>query len=778
MKRLLNMLALMMLSFLMSAQSYTISGFVTDENSGERLLYASVYDQNSKRGCTTNEYGFFSLILKNKDVKLSVSYVGYRPYQKEIKLNGDLKLNVQLSPTLMLQEVVVTDKQAEQMVKSSQMSVIDMPMQKVKQLPVFMGESDIMKTLQLMPGVQGGQEGASGIYVRGGGPDQNLILLDGVPVYNTDHLFGFFSVFNPDAIASTKLIKGGFPARYGGRLSSVVDIYMKEGNLKKIHGDGAISNISSKITVQGPIVKDKTSFLVSARRTYLDILMQPVISMVERNNAKAGYYFYDINAKVHHKFNDKDKLYFSIYTGKDKAYSKFENSWVNENTAYKQKINNQLYWGNFTSSLRWNHVFDPRIFANTTLVFSDYRFVVGSDFKGFENSVLTEEYSSKFISGIQDIGAKMDFDINWSAQHNIKTGINYLHHTFKPGVNTYKMNVQGGQNIEETGNKNIDADEYALYIEDNWQTGRFLTNFGLHYGGFIVKGKLYHSLQPRISSRFLLNEHISIKAAYARMQQYLHLLTNSTIGLPTDLWMPSTPKITPQISDQVAMGLSWNINNQFDLTVEGFYKNMDKLIAYKSGASFFTISNGWEDKLEIGKGWSYGLELMLRKNYGKFTGWIGYTLSWSWRKFENLNFGKPYSYKYDRRHDVSVALTFRYNKNIDVGVTWVYGTGNAMTLALARYKPYSETASNNYDIEYYDAKNAYRMPAYHRLDFSVNFKKDKEWGRRTWSVGLYNAYNRQNPFYLFFMDDDYGHRQLQQLSLFPMIPFIRYSFSF
>ncbi len=781
MKNFLFVSFLMLISQVSFAQSYTISGFVSDASSGERLMYASVYDKNSKQGCATNEYGFFTLVLKNKDVNLVASFIGYKAFQKEIQLNGDLSLNIDLSPTITLQEVVITDKKADELVQSSQMSVVEMPMQKVKQLPVFMGEPDVMKSLQLLPGVQSGQEGASGIYVRGGGADQNLILLDGVPVYNTDHLFGFFSVFNPDAIASTKLIKGGFPARYGGRLSSVVDIRMKEGNLKKYHGDVSIGLISSKLSVEGPIVKDKTGFLVSARRTYLDVLARPFIRSFSGEDANAGYYFYDVNAKVHHKFGDKDKLFLSVYTGRDKAYAKSEEDYTENGSSYDNKSKSQLFWGNLTSSLRWNHVFSPHVFANTTLIFSDYRFVVSSKYEGKVNNTLKDAYESKFTSGIQDIGGKIDFDLNWFQNHAIKAGGNYLYHTFKPGVSTYSMEDSGESRHQKIGNNNIYANEYSLYIEDNWKYGRFLTNFGLHYSGLVLKKKFYHSLQPRLSTRFLLNEKISIKLAYARMQQYLHLLTNSTIGLPTDLWMPCTENIPPQLSDQIALGATWNINNMFDLNVETFYKKMDNLIAYKQGASFFDISDNWEDKLEVGKGQAYGIEFHLRKNYGKLSGWIGYTLSWAWREFDNLNFGKPYPYKYDRRHDISIALTYKKSEKVDFGMTWVYGTGNAMTLGLARYREFDGKQSYGmwYDgIEYYDSKNAYRAPAYHRLDISANFHKQKKRGKRTWSIGLYNAYNRQNPFYLYFGRDEYNKRQLKQISLFPLIPFIRYSYKF
>lgn len=782
-KQFFVLFVLLLLAGTALAQKYTISGFVSDKQTGEKLINASVYDLNTKQGCITNEYGFYSLVLETQDVDFIVSYVGYNSFNEKIKLTENLTLNVSIESVITLGEVVIRDKKADNMVKSPQMSIIEMPIQKVKMLPVLLGEADVMKTLQLMPGVQSGQEGASGIYVRGGGPDQNLILLDGVSIYNVDHLFGFFSVFNPDAISSVKLIKGGFPARYGGRLSSVVDIRMKEGNLKEWHGDGSVGSISAKLSIEGPIVKDKTGMLLSVRRTYLDILTRPIINAVNEGDLKAGYFFHDINGKIHHQISDKDKLFLSVYAGRDKAYVNTKEDWIYDNIIHSTESGNELYWGNLTTALRWNHVFSPHVFANSTLIYSKYEFVVGTDYESVENDTINEAYDMKFSSGIEDVGGRIDFDLNWFPKHKMKAGANYLYHTFKPGVSTWKMNVNQVDESQEFGNSRIFASEYSVYAEDNWTlSGRIQANMGLHYSGLILKDNLYHSLQPRISTRFLLSENVSIKAAYARMQQYLHLLTNSTIGLPTDLWMPCTDSIPPQLADQVALGISWNINDMYDVNIEGFYKNMTNLISYKAGASFFDVSNDWEDKLEIGKGWSYGVEMMLRKNYGKFSGWIGYTLSWSWREFENLNFGEPYPYKYDRRHDVSIALTYKRNENWDFGVTWVYGTGNAITLAVARFESLSNDPNSEYyynpELEYYDSKNSYRMPAYHRIDLAANYHKNKKWGQSTWSFGMYNAYNRQNPFYLFFESDNSGRRQLKQLSLFPAIPFVRYSFNF
>ncbi len=786
-KILLSLFFITFFVFTANSQKYTISGYVSDLQSGESVISANVYDLKTKQGTITNDYGFFSLTLDADSVELYVSFVGYSAYTLNFLLESDMNMNINLDPSIQLAEVVIRDKKSDDMVKSTQMSMIEMPIAQVKALPVFMGEADVLKTLQLMPGVQSGSEGSSGLYVRGGGPDQNLILLDGVPVYNATHLFGFFSVFNADAISNVKLIKGGFPARYGGRLSSVIDIRMKEGNMKEFHGEGSIGNISSKLTFEGPIIKDKTSFIVSARRTYIDVLAAPIIKAVNNSfgdgsNLRAGYYFYDANAKINHKYSDKDRLFVSFYGGRDKAYTKNSSTYILNDTTNVDKSNFSLLWGNVTSSVRWNHVFTNKLFANVTSVYSNYLFDTGNVFENERGGVTDTEYSFNYVSGIENIGGKIDFDYRPVPKHSIKFGGNYLYHTFKPGVSTYQITENNSAINQNFGNQDIFANEFYGYIEDAWSiSGILKVNLGLHYSGFAVKDRFYDSFQPRASMRLLLNDRMSIKAAYSEMSQYIHLLTNSTIGLPTDLWLPSTDSIMPESSKQVALGFAYNIDDNWDMSIEGFYKTMENLIEYKEGASFFELSQDWESKIELGSGYSYGAELLLRKNFGKLTGWVGYTLSWAWRDFDNINFGEPFPYKYDRRHDISIVAMYKLNENVDFGATWVYGTGNAVTLGVGRYSSgMGEYWDGQFypapDIEYYNGRNSYRMPAYHRLDFSANFHKEKKWGTRTWSLGLYNAYSRQNPFYLYFTNST--PRALKQVSLFPIIPSVRYAFKF
>ncbi|MCK5134472.1 MAG: TonB-dependent receptor [Bacteroidales bacterium] len=775
-------------------QQYTLSGYVQDVSSGEKLIAATVYDFQSGKGTSANDYGFFSLTLPAGEINLQVSYVGYTTYSEVFKLGANLSMNIYLEPSLLLDEVVVTTNRPRDIVEDAQMSSVHISIKDIKSIPMFMGEADVIKTIQLMPGVQSGTEGTSGIYVRGGGPDQNLFLLDGVPIYNANHLFGFFSVFNPDAISSITLTKGGFPAHYGGRLSSVVDIRLKEGNMKEFKGAGSVGLIASKLTLEGPIIKDKTSFLISARRTYLDILARPIIKAVNKQNGVeglSGYYFYDVNAKINHKFSETDRIYLSVYHGRDKLFIKNEEQRIDNDTSYQTKSESGLYWGNLTTALRWNHLYGSKLFSNVSLIYSNYKFNTFDDTQTLVNGKYDVGYSYNYFSGIKDIGGMIDFDYRPVPSHTFRFGGKYQYHTFSPGIETLKS-TDDTLNLEFNSDP-IYASEFYIYGEDNFQLGsRIRANVGLHYSAFFVKGEFYHSLQPRFTGRLLITPNLSVKAAFSRMDQYIHLLANSTIGLPTDIWVPATDRTPPQSSYQSALGLAYNLNDSWYFTLEGYYKTMTGLIDYSEGSSFFEYGVNWEDKIERGgAGKSYGLEFLARKDVGRIRGWIGYTLSKAEVQFETLNNGNPYPYTYDRRHDVSLVLMYKVSDRTDISATWVYGTGKSRTLAVSRYAPdnynfneteyqggYSYYSHYNSEIEYFKGKNAYREPAYHRLDFGINRHKEKKWGTQTWSFGLYNVYNRQNPFYLFFGYDNYGNRALKQMSIFMLIPSVSYSFEF
>ncbi len=762
------------------AQKYTISGTVEDHATGERLINASIFDPVTLKGVISNNFGFFSITLPAGEVSLVCSYVGFNPRRISFNLLKDTVIDIPLESRTHLGEVVVSAEKARSAIRNTQMSMTELTPETIKSIPVLLGEVDVLKALQLMPGVQSGNEGSSGIYVRGGGPDQNLFLLDGVPVYNVNHLFGFFSVFNTDAIQSVKLIKGGFPARYGGRLSSVLDIRLKDGNNKKFAAEGSIGLISSKLTLEGPIVRDKTSYIVSARRTYIDLLASPLIKAATAQNAMAttgGYFFYDMTAKINHRFSNRSRLFFSAYTGKDQAYvnTKSTNSKNLETTTFK------LGWGNATAALRWNFIIGPKLFSNTTLTYSKYNFNTDIENRSEVSDTLSSKYGFSYDSGIRDWSGRVDFDYQPAPNHSVKFGYSQIIHAFLPGVTVYRMQEGSGVTPVDTtyGNSRIPAHELELYAEDDWQISpRLKVNAGVHASAFLVEDSIYKSFEPRISALYLANENLSFKAAFTRMSQYIHLLTNSTIGLPTDLWVPSTALIKPEKSTQYALGMVWNTGKGYELSVEGYFKSMDNLIEYKEGASYFSLQVDWQNKLAFGRGVAYGGEFLIRKTEGKTTGWIGYTLSRTDRKFEDISFGEWFPYRYDRRHDISIVLNHKFSNRIDIGATWVYGTGNAVTLPLENYQVILWPNWTTWTpIDYFETRNSYRMPAYHRLDIGVNFHKERKWGTRTWSFGIYNVYNRKNPFFIegIVWSND-NTPKLRQYSLFPIIPSFSYSF--
>ncbi|MDR2928100.1 MAG: TonB-dependent receptor [Cytophagaceae bacterium] len=776
-------------------QKHTVSGYLKDSLTTENLIGATIYNRADFAGTSTNQYGFYSLTLPEGSVELSYSFVGYDTHTVQLHLVHDTVININLSGAVHLREVEVTASRVAPIQERTQMSNITLPVAQIKSLPAFLGEVDLMKALQLMPGIQSGGEGSSGLYVRGGGPDQNLILLDGVPVYNVSHLFGFFSVFNADALNNVEAIKGGFPARYGGRVSSVIDVSMKEGNMREFHGEGSLGIVAGRLTLEGPIWKDRTSFIVSGRRTWIDALTRPMMALAssvdDGYKASAGYYFYDLNAKVNHRFSEKDRIYLSAYMGNDRFFVRFEQE-EDGYDAYidniKTKAEGGLQWGNITSAFRWNHVFTPKLFANTTVTYSRYKFDVGSElwYEYDEWNDTSNKYKrvnqysgTIYLSGINDWSGKIAFDYIPAPSHYIRFGGNAIYHTFSPGAMAFRENKT--ENI--IGDPNIYGYEYSLYAEDDIRiTPQLKVNAGLHWSAFSVRKKFYNVLQPRLSARYLITETLSAKAAYSRMAQYIHLLTNSNIGLPTDLWVPVTNRLMPQMSDQVAAGLAQTWHNEYEISLEGYYKTMGNVIEYEEGASFFDTSGSWEQKVVQGDGRSYGVELFAQKKTGSFTGWLGYTLSWTDRQFEELNEGRRFAYKYDRRHDFSIALMKRFGDRIELSGTWVFGTGNAVTVPIG-LSPLNKPVGNNpmgststYWI--YGERNSYRMDPYHRLDASISFIKPKRWGERRWIVGVYNAYSRKNPFFIDVSQKSNGRYEYVQVSIFPIIPSISYQFKF
>lgn len=779
MKNLLPLLLFLFTFSWASAQSYTISGYVEDAASKERLIGVNVYLAGTSYGTSTNTYGFYSLTVPKGEYVLLVSYIGYQSQRDSITVNRNLSFDFDLADASeSLDEVQVTAEELP--AQQVQMSTVRLSIPDIKKIPAFMGEVDIIRAIQLLPGVQSGGEGTTGFYVRGGSPDQNLILLDGVPVYNASHLFGFFSVFNADAIKNVQLTKGGFPARYGGRLSSVLEIDMKEGNMKEFHGEGAIGLIASKLTLEGPIIKDKTSFVVSGRRMYYDLIIRPFLP----EGLTVGYYFGDLNVKLNHIVSRKDRLYLSYYGGEDNFYfrEKYNDDFFGGSN-YEYESRQGLKWGNRTGSLRWNHLFNDQVFGNLSATYTRYKFSIGYDDKTTDNSTsppTVESSGFEYFSLIEDYGLRYDLEYQLNTKHSLRFGSSYTYHTFRPGVAQLTSSYQQEKidSILEFS-KPVYAHDIFFYAEDDWLiSDKWRANYGLHYSTYFTSNAFYQSLQPRLSARYLVGDDWSVKGSYAMMNQYIHLLSNTGIGLPTDLWVSSTATVKPQLSQQVALGSTRNFEgNTYEVSVEGYYKWMQNLIAYKEGASFVTTTD-WQNTVETdGKGWAYGLEVLLRKNEGNTTGWIGYTLAWTNRQFSNLNAGEVFPYKYDRRHDISVVVNHQFSEKFDIGATWVYGSGNTFTAPIGSFR-LPNTYGGSQEYQRYTSRNELRLPAYHRLDLGFNFHKETNWGQRTWNVSFYNAYSRNNPFFLFIEEDRRGRKSVQQVSLFPIIPSIAYIFKF
>ncbi|GAB3730591.1 TonB-dependent receptor [Spirosoma lituiforme] len=797
---LITILSISLLKAQTPAGRFTISGYVQETGSQEALIGVNVYLPGTTTGTTTNTYGFYSLTIPAQDsLQLAYSFVGYDIVSRTVSLRANQTINISLTPGRSLTEVDVkagslTNKVSE----SAQMSSIDIPVSQIKKIPAFLGEKDVLKVLQLMPGVQKGSEGQTGIYVRGGGPDQNLIILDDAVVYNANHLFGFFSVFNGDAIKSVELIKGGFPARYGGRLSSVIDLNMKEGNREKLHGEGGIGLIASRLLLEGPLTKNKkASFLVSGRRTYLDILAAPLIRAQSGGTLTAGYYFYDLNAKANYDFGPKNKLYLSTYFGRDRFY-------VTDNA---ESTDTGLSWGNATGTLRWNHLFNQKLFSNLSLIFSDYKFQISSVEKSTQG---TDTYSLFYNSGIRDFSLKYDVDYYPTPQHSIRMGAQSTYHRFTPSA-VVLQNAGINQSINNVDN--IDVLESGIYAEDTWRpSSRLRVNGGLRLSYFLQQKAQYVRPEPRLSAALTVRPDFSIKASYALMNQYVHLLSNTGIGLPTDLWVPTTDVVKPQQSQQVAVGVAKDFSTGgafvrgVTLTVEGYYKAMSNIINYKEGASFLLINDPtsansvrWEDNVTAGRGWSYGAEILLQKKVGRFSGWVGYTLSWTQWQFAELNGGRPYYPRYDRRHDISLVGIYELNKRITLSATWVYGTGNALTVPVGRFGTYRASNTVVYggnagiaqsyfqnvrtSDDYGMQKNSFRAEPYHRFDVGIQFHKQKKHHERTWEVSFYNLYNRRNPF--FYRLESVAatatvpaRTALFRYSVFPIVPAISYNVKF
>lgn len=766
--------AMIVLSFMLphaysqERPEHTFSGTVKSSETGEVLIGAAVIVTGLQSiGASSNAYGFYSISLESGVYVVRVQYLGYKSLTDTIDLNRDKTVNFELTPQPITEnEVTISGEHRNANVTSTDISKNTLQVQQVKALPVILGEQDVMKTIQLLPGIEGAGEGSTAFYARGGSADQNLIILDEAPVYNPSHVLGYLSIFNSDAIKDVTVVTGGIPAEYGGRLSSVVDIRTDDGNDNKFGGTGGIGLLDSRLTLDGPIVKDKGSFIASGRRTYADLFLR--LSRDTTIN-RVRLYFYDLNAKANYNFGDKDRLFLSGYFGRD-------------NFDYPNLFG--FDWGNTTATLRWNHVFGEKFFSNTSLIYSDYEYT---------NTIGASTSQFQITSGIQDANVKFDFQYFVNSANTINFGLNSIYHTFLPG------SITAGP-TSFTNNLSLDrkhALESAVYISHQTSLLPDLKlNYGVRLSSFTLLGpgavfsfddlgnvldtayygsgksiKTYASIEPRLAVTFILDEESSIKSSYDRTVQYLHLLSNSTSTNPSDLWIPSTNNVPPEYADQVDAGYYRNFNeNEYESSIVFYYKNMRNQIDYRNGADL-QLNPTVESLLLYGTGWSYGMELMLKKQAGALTGWLSYTLSRTEEKFAGINNGNPFPASQDRTHDFSVVATYNYNDTWTFGATWVYYTGNAVTFPSGNY------LIDGRLVPYYTTKNAYRMPAYNRLDLSATWTLGKH---SSLNFSVYNAYDRQNAYSINFRrnPDNPNETQAIQTTIFPFMPSVTYNFEF
>ncbi len=778
---------------------YTISGFLEDAETGEKLIGASVYDQNSGKGTISNPYGFYSLTLQSGEVELVFSYLGFKPKSASFVLEKDQRFNLSLESDLTLKEVMVYASNDDNVV-NKEVSIDLINTSDIKRLPSLGGEKDLLRTTHLLPGVQTGTDGVGGIYVRGGTAGQNLILIDGVPVYYISHAVGLFSIFNTEAIRTAKLVKGGFPARYGGRISSVLDIRTKEGNMKEINAWANIGLLTGSAGIEGPLVKNKSSFFLSGRLSYLDMYLKPYSARLKKEIGETGetdYDFFDVNAKINYTFSDEDKVYLSFYSGGDvfadngeeRRQYIFEEDGEQEVFNYHYKYHQSLEWNNKVSALRWNHLFSDKLFGNTSVTYS--KLDVGFDFSTIDSLTQDDNKEALFKSfaqgiyrtGIEDLGVHLDFDMVPNVNHYFRFGVSVHTKNFNPGVVVYQ---DISEDIPDSGDNNdwVRAVEYNAYVEDEFTWGKWVVNAGLRANVQSVTKRNYRILEPRLSLRWQAFPRWSFKAAYSKTSQFLHLLSSSGIGLPTDLWVPSTDKIAPQIANQYVTGTTIDAGNHFIIDLEFYYKKMNNLLSFSEGASLY---NEWRNNVTQGQGRSYGAELLVKRTPGKTTGWLAYTLSYTNRQFDRINFGNVYPFKYDRRHDLKLMVAHRFNSVFEVTANWLFSSGFAYNLPLEKY---SIQLSDYLQVDPapiidFGTKNQNRMPAYHRLDINLNMYLEGKKAKHLISAGITNGYNKKNPLYyqlrreLNIVGDRISEtNKFVQVLLLPIVPSVSYSVKF
>ncbi|MDD7455799.1 MAG: carboxypeptidase-like regulatory domain-containing protein [Bacteroidales bacterium] len=778
-----------------SSRKFTVSGYVTDIESGESLIGAGVFSVGkAKTGVSTNEFGWYNVSLRKGRTTIEYHYVGYEPRTIDLDLNKDTVINVTLSPSASLSEAVVVARNNAG-IRSTNMSALDVPISQVIKSPTLFGESDIIKFLQMLPGVQGGMEGTTGIHVRGGSQDENLVMLDGIPIYNIDHVLGIFSVFTPEAVKKVTFYKGAFPARYGGRISSIVDVRTNDGNLKETHGVVSVGMLTSRVHVEGPLKQDKTSFSLSFRGMHT-LLYQPFIKFAMKDEAKANFYFYDANAKVSHKFDDRNRLYLGVYNGWDKLTvdDLYDEGGESEGTFSKSADKYRIGWGNTIAAMRLNHIFSSTLFSNTTVALNNYRMSIQNKYNTSYGTKYLSDYKYKYKSGISDGSARMDFEWTPNSSNSVRFGGEYTFHTFKPETSSFTNKaVEGGtvqtdSTYNELDGRKMRGHEASAFIEDDIFIGEKLSfNPGLHYTAFYTDGKVYNSLQPRLSARMDLGKGYAVKAAYSRMAQYVHLLTSTDISLPTDLWVPITKNIKPVIGDHYSIGAYYSGLKGWEFSLEGYYKKTKNIVEYQDGATVMGTSANWYDKVSMGEGRSYGAEVFVQKTFGKTTGFVSYTLSKSDRIFRDgmVNNGRWYPYKYDRRHNLVVSVFHKFSDRVDVAGNFVFTTGGTTTVPTRQIVAITPDGTSTYD-DYVPYKNNYRLPCSHRLNLGVNLHKQKRHGERIWNFSIYNVYNAMNPN-LVYSDTDYNAEdgnvttntiRIKKITLLPFMPSISYTFKF
>jgi outer membrane cobalamin receptor len=778
------------------AQNIKVSGHVRDSNTGEPLIGAGV--RCGESGVATNSYGYYSITVPTGKTTLVYTYVGHSDSSESFTALRDTVINVSLEDSEVLDEVSVSARKGTG-INSTYLGAIDIPVEQIRRTPTVLGENDVLKTIQLLPGVQAGTSGFTGLYVRGGSSEENLLLLDGVPLYNADHLLGLFSIFMPESVKKVTLYKGSFPARYGGRVSSIVDVRTNDGNTESVRGSVSIGLITSKAHVEGPI-DSRTTFSLSGRLMHTAVL-QPFVRFLNEED-RYNYYLYDINAKLSRTFGDNDRMFLNLYQGRDHVMgSDVENERRNdEDGSYDNNLvsESKIRWGNTLASLRWNHIWNRGLFSNVTVAYNRYSMITKAKSTDTDKYPSGEETKVKtnvdYRSGIHDVSAFLDFDWSAAPGNVVKFGAGYIFHTFRPEtMGTKEIEMNGETIVSDTSYKEttatvIHGHELSFYGEDEISIGgRFSANIGVRAALFKAKGKIWPSFEPRIAARYSFGSGFAAKAGYSRMAQGIHLLTSTQISLPMDLWVPVTENIKPVVSDTYSMGVFKETDSGWEVSIEGYFRSMDNVLEYKDGVVMLGGTASWQDKVVMGKGRAYGIELFIQKTKGRTTGWVAYTLAKSERRFPDgsISRGNWYPYKYDRRHQVNLVVNQKFSDRIDLTGTWTFATGGVLTVPQRRIYALAPDGSTYIMADETESRGNYRLSSSHRLDIGVNFRKAKRHGERVWTIGCYNLYNSKSPDFAYRDDDEISSSssqtrttRLKMYTLLPVLPYFSYTFNF